>query len=188
MAATLTDRWCTVPCPCTRPFGSLIVMSCPMSVSFWPSGVYCYVVVSCLWHLVHLLPYLKCHSPCRQYFTLFISCLLLCCCSMSVIHLLSCNVMPQVCFTLSNMFTVMLLSHECATGSICCLTCNTMRHVHFTLPNICLLLLSHVCGTWSICCLTCIPCPMSVSLCPIYVYCYVAFPWMWHSFHLECHR
>ena len=87
----------------TRPFASL-VMSCPMSVSIWPSAVHCYVVVPCLWHSVHLLPYLKCHAPCPFHSVQHLSTVMLLShvCGSQSICCLTWNVMPHVCFTLSN--------------------------------------------------------------------------------------
>ena len=78
----------------------------------------------------------------------------------------------------------MLLSRVCGTWSI--LTCNVIPHICFTLSISCVIvmLLFHVCGSQPICCLLVMPFPMSTSLFPTGVYCYVAVPCLRHLVHL----
>ena len=155
---------CLLLCCCSMlvplgPFAVLLVMPCPMSFSFCPSAVFCYFVVPCLCHSVHLLPYLKCHAPCP--FHLSICCLLLFCCSMlvplgpfAVLLVMPCpmsfSFCPSAFFCYFGVPCLWHLIHLLPYSK-----CHALCPFHFVHQPSAVTLLFHVCGTRSICCLTC---------------------------------
>ena len=152
---------CLLLCCCLMsvalsPFAVILVIPCPMSISLCPSAVYSCVVVSCLWHLVHLLPYSSCHAPMSiSFFPKSVFCY--------AAVLLSVALGP---------FAVLLVMSCPMSVSLCPLAV----FCYAAVP------LSVALGPFAV--LLVMSCPMSVSLCPLAVFCYVVVPCLWHSVHL----
>ena len=152
-------------CDLSFYFCATLCNSCPMATMILIVSHVCHapsntlnfsVTVPCLWHWLICSLSLTSNTMPHVHLTLSNSCLLLYCCPMSV--------------ALSPVAVLLVILCPCPFLSVQQLST--------------VMLLSHVCGTWSTSCLTCtISCPMSISLCPTAVYCYVAVPCLWHSVH-----